>query len=179
MLTKIVWIFHITGVLLVVTGSAGLGIGICMEQRLRIRELESFEKFLRLSAGEISYGKTRLSELFAEVGEHMGQQMGNLLSKIGERLDDGKGDSFEEIWREEMAGFLRESHLKKEERRLIMAFPAEFGFPDVQRLQMALERLGMEIGQKVKRQRQQQINQERVTMALCLAGGVAAAILLL
>ena len=164
---------------LVVTGAAGLGICLCRERRMRVKELLLIERFLILAAGEIAYAQTGMPGVLYETGERFGGRFGSALMNAGCRLQDEKGMTLERIWQEEMTFYLQKSCLKKEERDLLLSFPGQLGFSDGKRQQNAIEKMALETGSRVQCMQQQLHSLEKMTMALCLSGGIVTAILFL
>ena len=172
-------IMKILGAGLTVLGTAGLGIGMCREQRERMGLLGEFERFLELAAGEISYGACSLPVLFSELAETVPGPTGQLLAAVGIRLQSENGESLTQIWNEEMEVYLLGTPLHMEEKQLICSFPEELEFLDRQRQMQALERLGERIGRIRQQLAEKQETFEKTTMALCLAGGAVSVILFL
>lgn len=168
----------LAGALCTVAGALGLGGSLCLERRRRMEELFLLEKFLYLAAGEIAYARTGVSGLLLEAGQRLGGGFGGALQKAGERLEARTGETLDAIWQEEMESYLGTSCLAQEERALLLSFPAEVGFADPLQQRRAIERLGEETGKRARNLRQQLGAWEKMTMALCLSGGIGLAILL-
>lgn len=173
----------LAGACLILIGTVGAGACICGERERRIQQLGSMERFFEAVAGEISYSRISLPEVLAEIGEKMLAQdqgeIGKTVWKIGERLCDGSGQDVETVWKEEMGRFLQQTKLTKRERELVLCFPAAVCFLDGPRQQAAVLRFaqGMKEAAGLAQKKKQEEN--RLTMAVSLACGALAVIMLL
>lgn len=173
---------RLIGVCLILTGALGVGICICSDRRSRVAQLEALECAFGLIAGEISYSRISLPEIFLEVGEKMnapsGMEPGSSLYRIGGRLQEGGGQDIRTVWQEEMNAYLSQTKLKEPEKKLALSFPDAVWFLDGTRQEAAVNRFSQEFYKSVEEAQQRCKSEERMTLALCLSAGVMAAILL-
>lgn len=153
-----------------------------MERRCRVRQLEALARTFSLIAGEISYSRISLPEIFAETGEKLKGPgdfcVGTALSRIGQRLFDGSGQDMETVWKEEMGSFLGETRLRAQEKNLVLSFPDAVWFLDGPRQQAAVIEFSERLRETARLAGGAQKEEDRVTMAFCIAGSILAAILL-
>lgn len=170
------------GACLLLAGTCGCGICICMERKMRIRQLEALQQAFGIVAGEIAYSRISLPEIFAETGEKMKRagekQTGEVFDKIGSRLCDGNGRPLAVIWKEEMEPFLEGTKLSRTERQMVRSFPAAVCFPDGGRQQEAVSAFAKSIQKAAADCRTKQREENRITMAVSITCGVMLAILL-
>lgn len=112
-----------------------------------------------------------------QLGERMQCEFGAVLYRIGRRMTGEKGELLETVWQEEMAQWIGAVRLKTEERELFFLFPGEICHIDPMQQKAALERIGNLAGEYGQQIRKKQTQNEKMTMALCIFGGIAAAIL--
>jgi len=167
------------GVVLTVAGAAGIGVCLCQEYRYRAGELFLLEKAFWLAAGEVSYARTGIPQLFRAVGERLNGALGNVFCDMSRLLEDGSGQSLDKIWRQKMEPYLHMTHLNNEEIRYILAFPEAIGFLDGERQREAMERYAKEMGRLGEEVRSQLAQKQRSIMAMAVSGGIMAAVLLL
>lgn len=171
------------GACLIVVGATGAGGCICTERACRIRQLEALARTFSLIAGEISYSRISLPEIFMETGEKLKEPadfgIGPVLVRIGGRLFDGSGQDIREVWQEEMRMLLSETKLRVQEKELVLSFPDAVWFLDGLRQQTAVTEFARTLQEAAQQAGKRRREEDRITMAFCLACGFLAAILLL
>lgn len=171
------------GLVLVAAGAAGTGICICRDRRTRILQLRALEQAFSMIAGEISYSRISLPEIFWEVGEKLygteGRILGGCLFGIGGRMREGGGMDIRRVWQEEMSGYLSASKLAAPEKELVLSFPGAVCFLDGPRQEAAVAGFAAEMRKRSEEAQKKRGQEDRMTMAFCLAAGAMAAILLL
>lgn len=174
--------FKLIGACLTVAGAIGAGGCVCMERQCRIRQLEALARAFSLIAGEISYSRISLPEIFMETGEKLkGPEdfgVGSILLQIGERLLDGSGQDMTVVWKEEMGNFLGETKLRAQEKNLVLSFPDAVWFLDGPRQQSAVAEFAQRLHKTARLAGEARKEEDRVTMAFCIAGSILTAILL-
>lgn len=178
-----VFLWKLTGVFLVTAGAAGAGMCICRDRRSRILQLKALEHAFTVIAGEISYSRISLPEIFWETGEKMygteGQRLGRCLLKIAGRLGEGSGQDIRKVWQEEMGAYLSAAKLKEPEKLLVLSFPDAVWFLDGPRQEAAVAGFADEMEKRSGDAQQKCSQEDRMTMAFSLAAGMLTAILLL
>lgn len=177
------FLWKLTGIFLVAAGTAGAGLCICRDRRSRILQLTALGHAFSMIAGEISYSRISLPEIFREVGEKMygaeRQRLGRCLLEIAGRLQEGSGQDIRRVWQEEMGTYLSASKLEKPEKTLVLSFPDAVWFLDGPRQEAAVIGFADELQKRAEEAQQRRSQEDRMTMAFYLATGAMAAILLL
>lgn len=167
------------GACLTVLGAAGAGGCICLERGRRIGRLSVFVQAFSLMAGEIAYSRISLPEVFLELGSRLDDaSLGEVFSGMGSRLCDGSGQDIRTIWGEEIGNYLRRTELTPGEKELILSFPSSVCYLDGGRQQAAVEAFSQRFLEEARRAGQTQREENRITMAVSVACGALAAILL-
>lgn len=168
------------GACLVLAGAAGAGACLCLERKKRIAQLYLFTQVFGLMAGEIAYSRISLPEVFLEAGRRLegDQGLGEVLRRLGKRLCDGTGQDIRTVWEQELGEYLRRTHLKPEERERILSFPSAVQYLDGARQQEAVAAFSRVFSEKAQQAVQAQKEENKITMALSVACGALAAILL-
>lgn len=169
------------GLCLTAAGTAGAGVRICMDRRLRVRQLTRLGQMFGRIAGEVSYSRAGMPEILAELGRAMERNgetsLGTALEEIGTGLQNGGG--LPGLWREKMGAYMGRSLLRREERELVLSFPEAVSFPDPQRQRAAVEAFAAAMERAEEAARKKETEENRMTMAVCLAGGALAGLLFL
>lgn len=170
------------GACLTILGSGGAGFCICMERKQRLEQLALFSRAFALIAGEVSYSRSCLPEIFRETAQKMEDRASCPLKEtfemIGTRLEDGGGPDMETVWREEMQRCLAATKLRRQEKEQILSFSKAVWYPDGERQQTAVLSFVESMEQAFLGAKQTEREANRITMALCLAAGCLTAILL-
>lgn len=172
-----------SGVFMIMAGAVGTGICICRDRCSRVLQLKALERAFFLVAGEISYSRISLPEIFVEVGEKMYKteegKLGDCIYRIGERMQENRGQDIGTVWQEEMSGYLAGTKLEEQEKKLVLSFPEAVWFLDGPRQETAVNEFARELQARLAGAQQKRSQEDRMTMAFCLAAGIMAAILLL
>lgn len=172
----------LTGVCLILAGALGVGICICSDRRNRVLQLGALERAFSYIAGEISYSRISLPEIFLEVGEKMdaasGMEPGSTLYRIGKLLQEGGGQDIRTVWQKEMSAHLSGTKLKEQEKKLVLSFPDAVWFLDGTRQEAAVNRFSKELQKSAEEAQKKRGSEDRMTLAICLSAGAMAAILL-
>lgn len=175
----------VLGACVTVAGSIGAGYCLCWEKSERAAQLFLLGRMFELAAGEIGYSCSFLPEIFAETGKRLGRdsrgtekELGDVLIRAGERMLDERGQPVETIWEEEMGAFLKTLFLTAEERREVISFPAEICYLDRERQKQAVERVGADFSERAGEALRKAGQEKRTVMAVSMACGMMAALLL-
>lgn len=179
-----------------VAGAVGAGIRVCMDRRRRIAQLTALEKAFSLIAGEISYSRACLPEILTETGQRLRESfegavgfggavredtaflLGNALGQVGRRLEDGSGQDMQRIWTEEMGEYLSRTAINRREKGLVLSFPDTVYFLDGLRQEAAVREFADRMGEAAASAKLSQKQENRITMAFCIALSLMAVIVL-
>jgi len=149
------------GACMILTGSLGLGIWYKRQFTDRIRSLRLMCNILDLLCSEIRYGLGTLPECCGHMAERLSGACGSAFRLISERMQENRGESFAEVFRECMGEPLGEMPLKDEDREEFFRFVAAGAFADGQmqiklieqsreQLEMKADALERENGEKCR-----------------------------
>ncbi len=86
------------GILLILTGTGGLGLRMANELDLRIRELQALQQIVLFLNGEIRHLHRPLPEAFRSAGERTGEPFRDFLLRTATDLEQRNGRSARLIW---------------------------------------------------------------------------------
>ncbi len=93
----------IAGALMVIAGASGFGFWLAGQYGQRLRELEQLRQMIFLLKGQILYANAPLSEAFETVVSRTEGALSDLFIRVAERIDGQQGESFSQIWQEEVS----------------------------------------------------------------------------
>ncbi len=167
---------RLIGGCMILSGCFGLGIWYREQFVGRLKMLGELQKLLELLAAEIRYGRATLPECCRNTGKYLQEPFSGILTAISERMDRNFGDSFGEVFREEMLPQLKKMPLKEEDVENFLRFTNQSGFADGQMQVRTLEQ-SMELLHGTEEKLQQE-NAEKCRMAVGL-GAMSGLLLIL
>lgn len=157
----------------------GIGFGKGQEYRRRIKELLVIKKMLLMLRGEIRYARTPLPEAFQNIGRKLDNDIGTFLQQAAGQMDLQKGESFAEIWEENLYKVLAKSPLTKEDKSQLNKLGSQLGYLDremqVSAIEFQMEQLEGLVGQL----EQEQGKKSRVCSCMGVFAGVMLNLILL
>lgn len=174
------FLMKLTGCVLVVAGTSGCGIWLAGCYRQRLLELEQLRQMVFLLKGQILYANAPLHEAFEMVGKRTGGGLSELFLHVAERTEKQEGDTFRQIWNEEIERIPEgASAFGKGDRQLLSALGEYLGFLDREtqerNLLLYLEQLDLRIGE-MRDRRQERC---RLYTSLGVMSGLFLAVLLI
>ncbi len=169
---------RITGCLLVITGSIGFARSICREGKNRLEMLKQMRGIFETMKYYITYQKAAIPEALWKLSDKSDDLISRAFREIYNRVYE-KGESLPIVWRQQMGAALMESPLSKEEKKLILDFPACLGFMEENAQAGAVDELLREIDLHIKELTEEQKNKNKMIMSLGTAVGVLLSILLI
>lgn len=118
------------GIFSIIFGTLGLGIKIIEKEIKIIGVIEKWGQILQMFLSEIIYKKQPLFLACDEIGKKIDGREGELLKKIGFRMQEDKGGGFKKIWSEEVENYFKEVKINTEAKALIEEFGVLTGFED-------------------------------------------------
>lgn len=145
----------------------------------RVRELEQFQRSLKLLEIEISFSRTLLPHAFQAVGRQLEPPLKELYRAAAGKLTAGEERSAREIWEDALAGVYPQTFLTAADREIISGLGVSLGVSDQegQLEQIGITRQRLELA--LETAREQRKRNEKMWRYLGLAGGAALVILLL
>lgn len=169
---------RITGCLLVITGSIGFARSICREGKNRLEMLKQMRGIFETMKYYITYQKAAIPEALWKLSDKSDDLISRAFREIYNRVYE-KGESLPIVWRQQMGAALMESPLSKEEKKLILDFPACLGFMEENAQAGAVDELLREIDLHIKELTEEQKNKNKMIMSLGTAVGALLSILLI
>lgn len=160
------------GSVLILAGCFGLGILFREQMNGRIRALRQLADILELFESEIRYGRSALPECCRRVGEQIKGDFGAALRAAAGRAEENAGDSFPEIFREEMGRILERLPLKQEDREYFLQFVSSTGFMDGQMQQRAIAQSVERLEKTRERLEQENAEKGRIAVGLGAMSGL-------
>lgn len=126
----IIAILRVTGCVLIITSSTGMGLLLGNEIRRRLEDLKSAKTIALLLRGDIRYAHTALPEALDNVAKRHEGRLGPFLRKVSEELKSFHGISFSEIWKEAMKSELGKTALTNKDKISLAEFGEQLGYLD-------------------------------------------------
>ena len=168
---------HLLGSVFIMGGMIGLGMHYLEKEKQRMVMLETWEYITELYLNEITYKKQPLSLASIEIGKKIKGSQGEILIKIGEKLENGQEDSFGDIWEKEWKNKVREMVLSKEEKEMVLQFQVFTGYEN-EEIQRNMIQLQQEKWKKI-RERVQAESKEKKKIVVLLSFSVGMLIVLI
>lgn len=130
---------RLLGSCMIFSGCLGLGMWYRSRMTGRIRALCSLGNILELLAGEVRYGRATLPECCGHAARHLPVPFGEAFCAISRRMEENRGETFGEAFREEMGKAMAELPLNAEDRENFLQFADQTGFMDGKMQTRALE----------------------------------------
>lgn len=126
------WIesLKITGCVLIITSSTGMGLMLGNEIKRRIEDLKSAKTIALLLRGDIRYAHTTLPEALENVAKRHEGRYTKFLNKVSKELKSYQGVSFSQVWKKAMETELDKTALSKKDREDWLAFGEQLGYLD-------------------------------------------------
>ena len=165
---------RIMGCLLVIIGSIGFAQSICREGKNRLEMLKQMRGIFETMKYYIAYQKAAIPEALWKLSDKSDDLISAAFREIYE-----KGESLPTVWQVQMEAVLMKSALSKEEKKMILDFPACLGFMEENAQAGAVDELLREINLHIKELTEEQKNKNKMIMSLGAAVGVLLSILLI
>lgn len=167
------------GVLLLLSGSTGLGWSIKEALQSRLKELYRLREILCTLQNEIVYSRTTMPEACCRMGESLPNPYQEAFLGIHQSMVQNSGEAFAEIWKRQMNPCLSQIDISRGDKELLLEFGNCIGQIDnklqaelvtgyMNRLELSIDRLEKEMS-----------NRCRVIMSLSIMGGLMMTIILL
>lgn len=120
----------LTGLVLIVAGTSGYGGRLAADYRRRLQRLEQLRQMIFLLKGQILYANAPLKEAFEAVGERSAGELSELFLRTAARIGEQRGETFYELWQEEVEAMRAETALTEDDRRSLKAMGEHLGYLD-------------------------------------------------
>lgn len=169
---------RMAGCILIVTGTSGYGLWMSGRYGRQLGELEQLRQMMFLLKGQILYANAPLQEAFEAVGRRMEGRLSQLFLQVADRIGQKQGEMFAQIWKDEVDSLQDEVLLSGEDRQSLAALGEHLGFLDREmqerNLLLYLEQLDL----RIQEMREHKKERCRLYTSLGIMSGLFLAILL-
>ena len=171
-------LIKLVGTVLVITSCSAMGAGMAARLSERLALLKRIRVLVIHLKGEILYANVPLAEGFDRTGKRAGRPEGELFRRVSDRLMQGSGESFFDIWKEEAHKFLETSPLTEREGEQLISFGEHLGYLDREMQVAQLTLLEEELGYRIKTLKSAMPKQQKTYQSMGILGGILLAVLL-
>lgn len=168
----------VIGSFLIMLGTFGFSMSICMEYRMRLILLKRIRDVYEYMEFQISYGKLPIPEILRKLSFKDELCFQQEFGRIARRMEEG-GQDLAVIWKEELEVSLKKSGLRQKEQEWLLAFPTKQGFLKGQAQAESLNEIRRELEEGIRSLQQEQKNRNKMIMSVGVAGGMLLSILFL
>lgn len=145
------------GILLILSGSTGLGLTMAGELEKRIQELRILQQLMMVLRGEIRYMHQPLPEAFLRLGGSSPEPFGRFFLQTARDLQQRNGQTARQIWADNLGKCLSGLHISRQEGQELLELGNMLGYLDVEMqlnaLDYYLERLSGSVERAVETSR--------------------------
>lgn len=123
-------ILKLTGAVLVIISSGGLGIYLANQWKEHLKTMEELRKMIFLLKGQILYANAPLEEAFERVGEKCSGKLSDFFLTISQRIASQRGEPFYEMWKQEIENLDRAIVLSEKDKQELVLFGEHLGYLD-------------------------------------------------
>lgn len=166
------------GSLLVLICSAGLGAAGSVDVKRHCMELRLLKQAVYMLRGEIKYSKAPLPEAFGVLAKRISPPFSLFFQNLEEELNKREGRSLQELWRVEIEKSLKQSMLRKEEKKKLEQLGEGLGYLDLEMQLSTMDLYLEQLEEDIKRAQEELHTKQKLYQSLGVAGGIFLVILL-
>lgn len=166
------------GMLLMILGSAGIGLSLSFAMNTRAEVLRTLIRMTTLLKGEISFGGSSLAEAFSQIERKLTMPVSGFLGFLAREMEQTEGESLCIIFKRGMEQYLRGYHLTHEDWQALENLGAQLGFLDRSNQIHQLELYEQEVERALQTLLEEMPGRKKVCQTLGLLGGLFLAIVL-
>lgn len=151
----------VLGMFLTVAAFSLTGFSYAKSIVTRIEQLNEIKKITVMLEGELRYGNSTIEEAVGAISKRTVSPFSEFLSQVADRLGENSGESFSDIWRENVAGMRQDTKLNNDDISELCALGDSLGYLDLkaqsesialykERLALRLDELNETSAKKVK-----------------------------
>ena len=167
----------IAGMLLLISGSTGMGIWMCQCMRQRIRYLEQMVWLFHFMESEVDYKKSGFVITFEEAARRMDGPVKQMLYHAAKRLKE-KDACFTEIWNEEVIWLWKHSELKQEDIDSIRELGTD-GYSDIRMQLMQIRMVREKLEETETKLKKEWAEKGKIYMCVGILSGMVVSIVLI
>jgi len=168
----------IIGTLLVMAGSAGLGIYFSAKENFRVQDLSEFKKALLILSSEIEYMRSALTEACANIAKRTGLGVSGIFAEYSRLLANGEGETAYQLWLAAMESGKSKTFFADEDRAVLEDFGKTLGYLDKQMQKNAIEYAVSYIDEKSAALQTQSAKNKKMYRSLGVIGGLLITVVL-
>lgn len=165
------------GIFLIFTAAAGMGYSKSLELTRREKELRAFLWLAACLKGAIRCGNASLAEAFREASLRFQGQYREFLLETAKRMEQAKGQSFDEIYRSSVADMLPGQSISREEQELVLSLGQKLGYLDREMQLGQLEEFEEELAFVLERLKRELPQKKKLCRSLGILGGILLGVL--
>lgn len=169
----------LTGAMLIVFATTGMGIAKGRELQMYLKELEQLRQVFLMLKSEIKYTKSPLGEAFFHIGKRIGKEQGTWLLAVSEQMEKKLGITFFSLWTASVDTYLNKTKLKRQDLEQIKALGMNMGYLDeemqIGTIDLYLEQLEIEL----RKTREELVTKRKLCNCLGVMGGIFLVIVLI
>jgi len=123
-------ILKIIGSILTIASCTTLGLYFSSEMQTRLKQLKDLRKYITILRGDIRYGATPLPEAIEGIANRKPGVFYLFFQNVSERVKNGMGGMFHNIWSDCVDEFLKATCLTKEDKEGLVRFGESLGYLD-------------------------------------------------
>ena len=166
------------GIFLILAAGTGLGYTKSKELTERERNLRAFMQSAAYLQGAVRCGNAGLSEAFRETGKRMEGVYREFLFEAADRMEETRGLTFEEIYRETADRCFPSQAFSIRERAIIYGIGEKLGCFDREMQLRQLEGVEKELSQALMELRKELPQRKKLCQSLGILGGILLGVLL-
>ena len=160
------------GILLILSGSTGLGLTLAGELEKRIRELRVLQQLMMVLRGEIRCMHRPLPEAFLRLGGTAPEPFGEFFLRTAKDLQQRNGQTARQIWADNLEKCLGSLHIGPQERQELLELGNMLGYLDVEMQLNALDYYLERLSGSVERAVETSKGRRRLYQYLGVMGGI-------
>lgn len=165
------------GIGLMIMGATAFGLAMSRELEKRLIQLREIKKMVSMLKGEIRCANSTLAEGFYHVAERIMPPFSEFLRNMAAHMEEFRGDTIQEIFREHVDTDLKESALLAEDLEQLGRLGDQLGYLDLQMQINAMEHYESQLDDAYEQAAQAFGNKSKMYRYLGLMGGLFLAII--
>ncbi|WP_058485258.1 stage III sporulation protein SpoIIIAB [Defluviitalea phaphyphila] len=166
------------GALLIIGGSTFIGFLIDKLERYRMNDLKNLQRALIFLKGEIDYMITPLPVAMEQVGNRIGDNIGQIFIYAGKQMMKKTGYTVTEIWKESVNSHIDNTYLSKEDKNILLSLGNALGYLDKEMQKNNIDLSILYLKEEIKRLDMHHQKNGRLYRSLGILGGLLIVILL-
>ena len=172
-------IMKISGCILILLSTTGIGYLFGSEYLRRMEDLRTIKSVVFLLQGDIRYGNTMLSQALANAARRHGGSLSDFLQEVADQLEEGEGIPLHEIWKQAQEKHLKDRAFSKKDKHLLEELVKNLGYQDKEMQLKSLEGYGEQVEAKLSELAAEMKERTRLYRMLGVLTGIFVVILVL